>query len=171
MSVCHTAPTVARGSLTKLRKDIPMKVFSTLALAAVVATVALPASAQFAKPEDAIKYRQSALSVMGTHFSRLGAMANGKMPFDAKSAQESAEIVAFMSKLPWAGFGAGTEGGKSKPEVWKEQGKFNDLAGKMEAEAVKLNAAAKAGNVDSLKAAFGPAASSCKSCHDSFRNK
>ena len=148
-----------------------MKVFSTLALAAVVATVALPASAQFAKPEDAIKYRQSALSVMGTHFSRLGAMANGKMPFDAKSAQESAEIVAFMSKLPWTGFGAGTEGGKSKPEVWKEQAKFNDLAGKMEAEAVKLNAAAKAGNVDSLKAAFGPAASSCKSCHDSFRNK
>lgn len=148
-----------------------MKVFSTLALAAVVATVALPASAQFAKPEDAIKYRQSALSVMGTHFSRLGAMANGKMPFDAKSAQESAEIVAFMSKLPWAGFGAGTEGGKSKPEVWKEQAKFNDLAGKMEAEAVKLNAASKAGNVDSLKAAFGPAASSCKSCHDSFRNK
>jgi hypothetical protein len=28
--------------------------------------------------EDAIKYRQSALSVMGTHFGRLGAMANGK---------------------------------------------------------------------------------------------
>ena len=56
-----------------------MKVFSTLALAAVIATVALPASAQFAKPEDAIKYRQSALSVLGTHFGRLGAMANGKM--------------------------------------------------------------------------------------------
>lgn len=148
-----------------------MKAFTTLALAAVVATVALPASAQFAKPEDAIKYRQSALSVLGTHFSRLGAMANGKIPFDAKSAQESAEVVAFMSKLPWAGFGAGTEGGKAKPEVWKEQAKFNDLAGKMEAEAVKLNAAGKAGNVDALKAAFGPAANSCKSCHDSFRNK
>lgn len=148
-----------------------MKAFSTLALAAVVATVALPASAQFAKSEDAIKYRQSALSVLGTHFSRLGGMANGKIPFDAKSAQESAEVVAFMSKLPWAGFGAGTEGGKSKPEVWKEQAKFHDLAGKMEAEVVKLNAAAKTGNLDNLKAAFGPAANSCKSCHDSFRNK
>ena len=148
-----------------------MKAFTTLALAAVAATVALPASAQFAKPEDAIKYRQSALSVLGTHFSRLGAMANGKIPFDAKSAQESAEVVAFMSKLPWAGFGAGTEGGKAKPEVWKEQAKFNDLASKMEAEAVKLNAAGKAGNVDALKTAFGPAANSCKSCHDSFRNK
>ena len=148
-----------------------MKALSALTLAAVFATVALPASAQFAKPEDAIKYRQSSLSVMGTHFGRLGAMANGKIPFDAKSAQESAEIVAFMSKLPWTGFGAGTEGGKAKPEVWKEQAKFNDLAGKMEAEAVKLNAAAKTGNLDNLKTAFGPAANSCKSCHDSFRNK
>ncbi|MEG0677558.1 MAG: cytochrome c [Comamonas sp.] len=148
-----------------------MKAFSTLALAAVIATVALPASAQFSKPEDAIKYRQSALSVMGTHFGRLGAMANGKIPFDAKSAQESAEIVAFMAKLPWSGFATGTDGGKAKPEIWKEQAKFHDLSGKMEAETVKLNAAAKTGNLDNLKAAFGPAANSCKSCHDSFRNK
>ena len=148
-----------------------MKAFSTLAFAAVVATVALPASAQFAKAEDAIKYRQSALSVLGAHFGRLGAMANGKMPFDAKSAQESAEIVAFMSKLPWAGFGAGTEGGKAKPEVWKEQAKFHDLSEKMQAETAKLAAAAKSGNLDQLKAAFGPAAQSCKACHDDFRKK
>jgi hypothetical protein len=32
--------------------------------------LALPAAAQFAKPEDAIKYRKASLSVMGTHFSR-----------------------------------------------------------------------------------------------------
>lgn len=148
-----------------------MKVISALALAATLATLSLPAAAQFAKPEDAIKYRQSALSVIGTHFGRLGAMANGKAPFDAKSAQESAEIVSFMSKLPWAGFGAGTEGGKAKPEVWKEQAKFQDLSQKMQAEVVKLDAAAKTGNLDNLKAAFGPAANSCKSCHDSFRNR
>ena len=148
-----------------------MKVISALALAALVATVSLPASAQFAKPEDAIKYRQSALSVMGTHFSRLGAMANGKAPFDAKAAQESAEIVSFMSKLPWVGFSADTEGGKAKPEVWKEQAKFQDLSQKMQAEVVKLDAAAKTGNLDNLKTAFGPAANSCKSCHDSFRNR
>lgn len=148
-----------------------MKALSALALAAVVATVAMPASAQFAKAEDAIKYRQSALSVLGTHFGRLGAMANGKIAFDAKAAQESAEIVAFMSKLPWAGFGPGTEGGKAKPEIWKEEAKFHDLGDKMQAEVVKLNAAAKTGNLDNLKTAFGPAANSCKSCHDSFRNK
>src|SRR5256885_16089435 len=107
-----------------------------------------PASAQFAKSEDAIKYRQGAIAVLGQHFGRLGAMANGKIPFDAKAAQENAEVVAFMAKLPWAGFGAGTEGGKAKPEIWKEQAKFQDLSEKMQAETVKLAAAAKSGNLD-----------------------
>ena len=84
---------------------------------------------------------------------------------------EDAEVVAFMAKLPWAGFGAGTEGGKAKPEIWKEQAKFQDLSEKMQAETVKLAAAAKSGNLDQLKAAFGPAAASCKACHDSFRSR
>ena len=48
--------------------------------------VALPAAAQFQKPEDAIKYRQSALTVMGNHFGRIAAMAQGRIPFDAKAA-------------------------------------------------------------------------------------
>ena len=71
-----------------------MKAFACIAITAALVAVATPASAQFAKPEDAIKYRQSALSVMGTHFGRLGAMANGRVPFDAKVAADNAEIVA-----------------------------------------------------------------------------
>jgi cytochrome c556 len=148
-----------------------MKTISTLALAALAASLSLPAAAQFAKKDDAIDYRQSALSVMGTHFGRLGAMAKGDVAFDAKAAQENADIVVFMSKLPWAGFGPGTEGGKAKGEVWTENAKFKDLAGKMQAEAVKLAAAARQGDVASLKAAFGATAGSCKTCHDSFRNR
>jgi cytochrome c556 len=31
--------------------------------------------------------------------------------------------------------------------------------------------AAKSGNLDQLKAAFGPTAQSCKACHDDFRRK
>ncbi|WP_027016417.1 c-type cytochrome [Comamonas composti] len=148
-----------------------MKIIGALALAAMAATVSLPASAQFAKAEDAIKYRQGALTVLGSHFGRVGAMANGKAAFDAKSAQESAEIVAFMAKLPWAAFAAGTEGGKAKPEIWKEQAKFQDLAKKSEEATAKLAEASKSGNLDQIKAAFGPAANSCKSCHDAFRNR
>ncbi|WP_398499986.1 c-type cytochrome [Variovorax sp.] len=144
---------------------------ATFALAAACAATALPAAAQFAKPEDAIKYRQSALFVMSQHFGRLGAMANGRAPYDAAAAAANAEVVADMAKLPWAGFGAGTEGGKAKPEVWKEAPKFKEHQDKLIAETGKLLVAAKAGNIDALKAQFGPTAASCKACHDTFRDR
>jgi len=133
--------------------------------------LALPAAAQFAKPEDAIKYRMASLSVMGTHFSRLGAMATGKAPYDAKAAAENADIAAAMSKLPWAAFTEGSDKGetRAKPEIWKDSAKFKEAGDKMQAELAKLAVAAKAGNVDALKTAFGPAASTCKGCHDNFR--
>jgi len=144
---------------------------ASFALAAACAAISLPAAAQFAKPDDAIKYRQSALFVLGQHFSRLGAMANGRIPYDAAAAAANAEVVAEMAKLPWAGFGAGHEGGKAKPEIWKEDAKFKERQEKLIAEAGKLVVAAKAGNLDALKAQFGPTGASCKACHDSFRNQ
>jgi len=150
------------------------KSLTLFVLAAAAATTAVPAAAQFAKPEDAIKYRQSSFFVLGQHFSRIGAMANGKVPFDAKVAQENAELVATLAKLPAAGFGPGTDKGadtKAKPEVWTEQAKFKEHADKLLTETTKLAAAAKTGDVAQLKAAFGPAAQTCKACHDAFKNK
>jgi len=146
-----------------------MKRFASLAVAAACAAMSLPAAAQFAKPEDAIKYRQSSLFVMSQHFGRLGAMANGRAPYDAAAAAANAEVVADMAKLPWAGFSAGAEGGKAKPDIWKEDAKFKERQQKLLEETGKLVTAAKAGNLDALKAQFGPTAASCKACHDSFR--
>lgn len=145
-----------------------LKPFVAASLLAIVAS----ASAQFAKPEDAVKYRQSVLFAMSQHFGRLGAMANGRLPFDAKQATENAEIVADFAKLPWHGFVAGTDKGatKARPEIWTEAAKFKELSEKMIAETGKLAGAAKTGSVDALKASFGPAAASCKACHDAFRN-
>ena len=143
-----------------------------LVLLGTVATLSLPAAAQFQKPEDAIKYRQSAFTVMANHFGRIAAMAQGRVPFDAKVAAENADIVLTMSKLPFSGFGEGTDKGlpqRAKPEVWKEQPKFKAAAEKMQAEVVKLDAAAKTGNLDAIKAAVGAVGGSCKACHDDFR--
>ena len=130
------------------------------------------AMAQFQKPEDAVKYRQSALFVMGQHFSRIGAMANGRVPFDAKAAQDNAAVVVAMSKLPWAGFTPNTENikTKAKPELWMEMDKVKAAADKMMVSAVALDAAAKTGNLDAVKKAFGDTAASCKACHDAYRD-
>ena len=143
--------------------------------AAAVATLltALPAAAQFAKPEDAIKYRKAAFTVMATHFGRLGALANGKIPFDAKVAADNADIALAMSKLPYVAFIEGTDKGdtKAKPEIWTENDKFKAAAAKLQDEMVKLNAAAKTGNLDTIKAAFGPTGQACKACHDQYRKE
>ncbi|MDB5946824.1 MAG: cytochrome c [Ramlibacter sp.] len=149
-----------------------MKSIIPFALAAAVAGLALPASAQFAKPEDAVKYRQSALFVMAQHFGRIGAMVNGKVPYDAKAAVENAEVVAEMSKLPWAAFGPGTDKvtpQRAKPEVWTEQAKFKEHDEKLMGETAKLLVAARTNNLDTLKTAFTSTAGTCKQCHDAYR--
>ena len=150
-----------------------MKFVATLALAAAALGIASPASAQFAKPEDAVKYRQSVMFVMSQHFGRIGAMANGRVPYDAKAAVDNAEIVAEMARLPWPGFAANTDklSQKAKSEIFSEQAKFKDHGDKLQAESVKLVAAAKTNNLDNLKAQFGNTAATCKACHDNYRNQ
>jgi cytochrome c556 len=134
----------------------------------------LPAFAQFRKPEDAVKYRQSVMYTMGNHFySRLGGMANGRIPFDAKVAAENADVVATLSRLPWVAFGPDTNVAKTdaKPAVWTEQAKFKDLGDKMQAEVLKLQTASRTGDLEALKTAYRATGSACKACHDVFTNQ
>ncbi len=151
-----------------------MRRFVLTAAMATSFAASLPAAAQFQKPQDAVDYRHSVFTVMGTHFGRIGAMVNGKVPYDAAAVTANAEIVEMMSKLPYAAFPPGTEGtkkGEPKPNVWTERAKFDEAAKKMQGEVVKLVAAARAGNAGEVKTAFGATGSACKACHDDFRNK
>jgi cytochrome c556 len=150
-----------------------MKKLILTLIAVSTAAISFSASAQFAKPEDAVKYRKSAFSVMAEHNKRLAQMAQGKAPFDAKLAAENAEIVATMAKLPWAAFVEGSDTGdtKAKPEVWKQNAKFKEAAEKFQADAAKLAVAAKTGKEEAFKAAFVASSGNCKSCHDDFKNK
>jgi cytochrome c556 len=146
-----------------------------LMVAAGLATfaVSMPVAAQFAKPEDAIRYRRAAFTVMSTHFGRVAAMANGKVPFDAKAVADNAEIATIMSKLPYAGFVEGSDKGdtKAEPKIWTEMDKFRAAAAHMQDEMVKLNVVAKTGNVDAIKAAVGETGKACKACHDDYRKQ
>ena len=146
-----------------------MKKLLLATLAATATLASLPAAAQFQKPEDAIKYRQSAFTVMGAHFGRIGAMANGRVPFDAKAVTDNMVIVNDMARLPFTAFGAGTDKGmpnRAKAEIWTDAAGF-EAAG---AAYGKGFAAVKAATDDaSFKAAFNEFGGSCKGCHEKFR--
>lgn len=151
-----------------------MKRVASLALAASAFALCASASAQFAKPEDALKYRQSVMFVMSQHFGRIGAMVNGKAPYDPAAAAQNAEVVAMMSHLPWPGFGAAyneLKPTKAKPEVWSDAARFKENSEKLQDATAKLVAAAKTDNLDNLKTAFGQTGQTCKGCHDNFRNQ
>jgi len=142
-----------------------------LGAAALVAgmTLAAPAMAQFAKTEDAIKYRQASFTVMANHMGRLAAMAKGERPFDAAAAQNSARIVDTMARLPWEAFVPGSDKGKTgaKPELFQNLADVKALSERLNGETGKLVSAAA--DLDALRKQVGATGAACKACHDKYR--
>jgi len=143
-----------------------------LASTATVLTISAGfAFAQFQKAEDAIKYRQSAFTVMANSFGKISAVVKGEAPYNKDEVARNAAIVAMMSTLPWQAFGPGTEGGKAESDIWSNNTKFKAASEKMQLAVADLNKAAQSGDLDSIKKAFGVAGASCKNCHDDFKKK
>ena len=149
-----------------------LKPFAGLVLVAGVVGAA-HAQSSFAKPEQAIKYRQSAMFIMAQHFGRIGAVVKGERPYNKDEVAKNAAVAAEMSKLPWEGFAAGTDKGEThaKPEIWTNAAKFKSDAEKMEQEMGKLAQVAKGGDLNAVKAQFGATGKACKACHDDFKKQ
>ncbi len=146
--------------------------FRVLTLAGMAAAPMLLSSAayaQFAKAEDAVAYRESVMTVMSSHFGRIGPVVKGERPYDAAQVQADVALVAILSKLPWAAFGTGTEGGRAKPDVWADNAKFKQRSDAFQENVAKLATAAQSGKLEQVRTAFGDTAASCKACHDAFR--
>lgn len=149
----------------KLQKLILFTTATTLCISAGSAL------AQFQKPEDAIKYRQSVFTVMANAFGKMGAVVKGEAPYNKDDVAKNAAIVATLAPLPWQAFGPGTEGGKAQPAVWSDNAKFKAASEKMQLAVADLNKAAQSGDVESFKKSFGAASQTCKGCHDDFKKK
>lgn len=143
-----------------------------MAMVASVMLATSTAQAQFQRPDDAVKYRQGALFVMGQHFGRVGSMASGRVPFDAQVAQQNMDVVMALSSLPWAGFGPETQSvnSRAKPNVWTDRAGFDEAGRKTLTALATLNEATRTGNLEAMRRTFSEAAASCKACHDNFRN-
>ena len=138
----------------------------------VFSVASLPAAnAQFAKSEDAVKYRQSTLFVMGNHFGRINAVVKGEVPFNKEEVIKNATLVNSMASLPWQGFGPGTEGGRALPNIWTEAPKYKSYQDKLQASTAAMLVAAQSGDLENVKKAFAAVGGNCKACHDDFRKK
>ncbi|MEY4564798.1 MAG: hypothetical protein RLZZ618_4075 [Pseudomonadota bacterium] len=129
--------------------------------------------AQPVPADKAVKYRQSAFTVMGIHMTRLNAAVKGDAPSDKASLEFSAEVIEVMGRAAFEGFvpGGDQAGSKAQPAVWQELPKFRELTKSLQAETLKLKAAAKTGDVAQVKMAFQGVAKACKACHDPYLAK
>lgn len=147
---------------------------TVVAAAAAIALGAI-AGAAFAqaKPDVLVKQRQAAMTLISKYFGPLGAMAQGKAPFNAQTAQRNADYLAALSQMPWDGFHPSTANEKSraKPELFKESGKVKELVERFQGEVNKLQTAAKGGDEGAIKSQIGAVGKACGACHDAYREK
>ena len=147
-----------------------MKKARILPLVALVAC-AFAAEAQTPKPEDQIKLRKAAYSLMGYTFGSLSAMADGKRTFNAEEAARNADLLAKLATVPKGFFGEGSDKGetRAKPEIWTSRADFDAKMDKMVQETARLSQATR--DAGTLKKAVQDVDAACSACHEDYRVK
>ena len=150
-----------------------MKHIGTLLSAAVMGLVISATAAAQAKPEQLVKQRQAAMTLQGKYFGPLGAMAQGKAPYNAELVRHNAAFLDALAKMPWDGFTASTKDVKSAtlPAAYTDTAKFKEAQDRLQSEISKLVSVSKSGDEAAVKAQLGAVDKSCGGCHESFREK
>lgn len=146
-------------------------------LAAALVFGCVSSLAQAADAEDAVEFRQGVFRAMGWNFAPMGAMIQGRKPWDAETFAQGAERVALLASMAPEGFieGTGKRDGldtRLRDEYGYQQEHFNKLMTEMIEKAADFSRLVAEGkDREALRPAFGQLAKSCKSCHDEYRGR
>jgi cytochrome c556 len=119
---------------------------------------------------DAAKYRHTVMEAMGSHFAAVALIFTGRvdspddLPVHADALAATAATVGGL-------FPAGSEGGDALPLIWNEPDKVAQAAQEAAETTAALASAIKAGNKGDIAKAFKAAGSSCKGCHESYKEE
>ena len=153
-----------------------LKTLRNIAIATAAVAV-LASGAQAADMSKPVAARQAVMKLYGFYMGQLGAMAKGKMAYDAKVAQGAADGLLALARLDtrkmWLkGSGNDMLGTKTraKPEIWST---YSEVATKSKALKTALESLVKVAGrgLDGLKGGIGAVGKSCGGCHKPFREK
>lgn len=150
-----------------------------IAAAALALGITSSALAQaIGKPEDQIRWRQSAYHTMAWSAGRIKANIEGS--YNKEQVVEAANVIqAIANSKMGALFQPNTNAGKGwketrvKPEFFKPENReeLGRVAGGFGKEANEMARVAATGDLGAIKAQFGKLGESCKACHDKFRKE
>ena len=101
------------------------------------------------KGEQALKYRKSLYQVLAWNFGPMGAMAQGKVPYDAAEFAKRADRVAAIAPMLSEGFPAESKGlphSELKPEMWANRADFDAKMKDLVDRSATLATVAKSGD-------------------------
>ncbi len=145
-----------------------MKIKLGLAVAAIVIGATSVAYGDI--NEDIIKMRQRLMDANGQAARIAVTMARGDAPFDPAVAEAVLSSIAHDNTVFPMLFPDGTQSGETKAgdAIWSDADGFKALSAKMVKDATAAAEAAGKG-LDAFKAALGPVAKNCQSCHEKYR--
>ncbi|PKO34754.1 MAG: cytochrome C [Betaproteobacteria bacterium HGW-Betaproteobacteria-7] len=146
-----------------------------LMLAVLSLTLAGGATAQV-KPEDAIKFRQSAYATMAWSMARIKMNVEGT--YNKEEVVKAATVIQAIANsgmgalyLPGTDKGKGWEETRVKPELFTNKEGVGKVAMAFNKEANEMAKVAASGDVAAVKEQFGKLGGTCKGCHDDFKVK
>ena len=147
---------------------------NALASAGMVLALGVAAQSGFAADEPfakEIKARKAVMQVYAFNLGTIGAMAKGKIPYDAKVAQNAADnLKAAVNMKNGAMWPKGSDVGalgkrtRAKPEAWTKYPMVAEKSKALKEAAAKMAAAASNG-LDAVKANMKAIGQSCGGCH------
>ncbi|MCJ8321167.1 MAG: cytochrome c [Colwellia sp.] len=146
----------------------------TVATSLVATTAVMAQSASSEKhAAKATELRQSIFKLLGSNMGPLGAMAKGKVPVDAKTAEKHAIrinqlslMIADYTRTDTSKFDVKTE---ALAKIWQEPDHFRKDIDKLTLASTNLIAAAKSNDESAIKKAIGGVGKTCGGCHDHFK--
>ncbi len=151
------------------------RIASAVLTVGVLAATATAIAQQAPKPEQLIKWRQSAYQVLAWNTGRVKANVDGQ--YNKEDVIKAANTIAAIANSGLGTlFAPGTETGKGwhetsvKPELFTDK-KAGEFAANFNKEANELAHVASLGDVAAVKAQLGKLQGTCKACHDDFRKK
>jgi cytochrome c556 len=144
-----------------------------LLTAAAIGAIVTTAAAQNRTPADLIHERQAHYKQMGGAMKAINDQLHASAPSIAAIRQGSRVIVGFAPQLlRWFPRGTGPEAGvrtRALPEIWSDDLNFRRAGATLLVAARALDAAARRGDLDAIRAAVPQVAHACGNCHDTYR--
>ncbi len=149
--------------------------FTGIMAAALVGTVASTGVSLAQSPAEAVAARQQVMKDKGA------AVFRTIRPFVQNGTGAIADVQAAAATLAshngkyaalWPrGTELGVAGSKTKPELWQQTDRLNQLIADMERNATAMNVAARSADAAQIRTAFAGVLASCNACHDAYQSR